>query len=320
MQLSSVVTLAFMQDAAAKTAEVPPKPEPAIDPTKIMNDLTTQPLDTVTKWGEKAIDFAILYGPGILGALLIFIIGWILSGWARRIVINAMTKAHIEITLAKFFGNLAKWTILFFVVITSLGTLGVSTTGFAAVIAASGLAIGLALQGNLGNLASGVLLLIFRPFKVGDAVIVAGQAGVVDGIDLFTTNLDTGDNRRIIVPNGAIFGGVIENQTRHPRRLVTFAVPVSGAANLDETKKLLEGVTQRVLEQVPGTLRDPAPAVTLSDLAPTVTWTIAIWAETPKFVQVRPVLLREVKLAIDGAKIAPPGPAMDVRIKEMPGQ
>jgi small conductance mechanosensitive channel len=317
-----VQVLAMIQDTAAKAAESapPPPPAPAIDATQVMSDLATKPIDTVSKWTEKGIELAIIHGPGVIGALVILTIGWIISGWARRIVINAMTKAHIEITLAKFFGNLTKWTILFFVVITSLGTLGVSTTGFAAVIAASGLAIGLALQGNLGNLASGVLLLIFRPFKVGDAVVVAGQAGVVDGIDLFTTNLDTGDNRRIIVPNGAIFGGVIENQTRHPRRLVTLAVPVSGAANLDETKKLLEGVTQRVLEQVPGTLSDPAPAVTLSDLAPTVTWTIAIWAETPKFINVRPVLLREVKLAIDGAKIGPPGPAMDVRIKEMPGQ
>lgn len=319
MQLSSVVTLGFTQDAAAKPAEAPPK-EAALDPTQIMTDLTTQPLDTMTRWGERAIDFAIMYGPGILGALLIFIIGWILSSWARRFMINAMVKARIELTLAKFFGNLTKWIILFFVTITSLGTLGVSTTGFAAVIAASGLAIGLALQGNLGNLASGVLLMIFRPFKVGDAVIVGGQSGVVDGIDLFTTNLDTGDNRRIIVPNGAIFGGVIENQSRHPRRLVTFAVPVSGAANLDETQKLLEGVIQRVLDQVPGTLREPAPAVTLTDLAPTVTWTIAIWAETSKFGKVRPVLLREVKMAIDSAKLGPPGPSMDVRIKEMPGQ
>ncbi len=151
-------------------------------------------------------------------------------------------------------------------------------------------------------------------------MIVAGQAGVVDGIDLFTTNLDTGDNRRIIVPNGAIFGGVIENQSRHPRRMVSVPVPVSGAADLDQTKALLDGVVKRVIDQVPGTLADPAPAVALTDLAPTVTWTISIWVDTTKFATVRPVLLREIKLAVDGAKIAPPGPAMDVRIKEMPAR
>ncbi|MGQ0629342.1 MAG: mechanosensitive ion channel family protein [Phycisphaerales bacterium] len=295
-----------------------PAPVALPNPTQLVGELAAKPTETLTKWTETASAFAMEKGPGIVAAIIILGVGWMLAGWARRMVRRGLERAHVDSTLGKFFGNLTKWGILVFVVVTCLGTVGVNTTGFAAVIAASGLAIGLALQGNLGNLASGVLLLIFRPFKIGDAVVVAGQTGVVDGIDLFTTNLDTGDMRRIIIPNGAIFGGVIENQSHHARRQVTATVQVSSGADLDATKALFDDVIAKVIRTVPGTVTDPAPAVALSDLIPVPTWTLAVWVETPKFGAVRPVLLREIKLALDAAKISPAGPSMDVRIKEMP--
>jgi small conductance mechanosensitive channel len=139
--------------------------------------------------------------------------------------------------------------VLAFAIVTCLGTLGFETTSLAAVIGAMGLAIGLALQGNLGNLASGVLLLIFRPFQIGDSVIVAGQTGVIDGIDLFTTNLDTLDNRRIIIPNSAIFGGVIENQSHHPKRSVTVLVATSGMLDLDKSRAILTAMVNRFVSE-----------------------------------------------------------------------
>jgi small conductance mechanosensitive channel len=146
---------------------------------------------------------------------------------------------------------------------------------------------------------------------------VAGQAGVVDGIDLFTTNLDTGDNRRIIVPNGAIFGGVIENQTRHPRRQTSVNAVVSGAADLDTTRTAFEALVKRIASTTPGALTEPAPGVALAEIAP-VTWSLSVWANTPQVGAVRQALLREAKRTIDELRLAPPGPAMDVRITSMP--
>jgi len=271
--------------------------------------------ETLTNWGrmwKAATDFAEERGPGIVVALALIFLGWLLASWVRRTVVRACAKAHFDMTLGKFLGNLSRWAILAFVFVTCLGTVGISTTGFAAVIGAAGVAIALALQGNLSNLACGVLLLVFRPFKVGDAVIVAGQTGIIDGIDLFTTNLDTGDNRRIIVPNSAIFNGVIENQTRHPTRQAVVSVQVSARADLDATRATLVEAATRVLA-VPGALPEPAPAANLTEINP-VTWAVSVWTETPRFGAVRQALLHEVKLAVDGAGIAPLPQRMDVQV------
>lgn len=276
-----------------------------------------------TMWNEVQV-WATTKGPGILFALLLLVAALVLAGWVRKIVISALTKARIELTLAKFFGNLAKWGIIFFAFVACMGTFGVNTTSFAALVGAAGLAVGLALQGNLGNLASGVLILIFRPFKIGDSVVIAGQPGIVDGIDLFTTNLDTLDNRRVIVPNGAIINGVIENQTRHPNRAVIVAIPVHASADPDVTRDELTGAAARVVESVTGALKTPAPGVALSDLAPSLTWSVTVWAETGQFGAVRQALLREIKFNLDNAGIGigpsaalpphvPPAPTAEAR-------
>lgn len=277
--------------------------------TKMMQD----PTGTSKVWIQRAIDLAVDKGPGVLAALGILIIAWMLGRWARGAVIKGFTRAHVDLLLAKFFGNLAKWSVVVCGVLMCLGTLGINITGFAAIVGAAGLAIGLALQGNLSNLASGVLLLIFRPFKIGDSVVVAGQAGVVDGIDLFTTNLDTPDYRRLIIPNSAIFGGVIENQTHHPRRCITLAVPVNGGMDMDRTRSVVESAVQRVAANVKGVLASPAPSVGLADITPTVTWGVTLWAETAQMLAVKGALLREIKLAVDHAGIAPPPPVQLVR-------
>lgn len=280
----------------------------------------------VETFADKAVAFAADKGPSVVAAMALLVLGWIIAGWLRRVILRGAVRAHVDLTLAKFFGNVVKWAVLFFAVITCLGTFGINTTGFAAILGTAGLAVGLALQGNLSNLASGVLLLIFRPFKIGDSVVVAGQAGIVDGIDLFTTNLDTADNRRIIVPNGAIFGGVIENQTRHPTRQVSITVPVWAGADLAAARAALLGAAERVVRA--GTapaahsadvLANPPPAVVLAEIAPAVVWTVSVWARTPGVGAARQLLLAEVKAAIDEARIAVPPPVMDVRVIERTG-
>jgi small conductance mechanosensitive channel len=304
-----------LQDAAPAAAAKPPAPEPAhVEPPKNLDEAVSM----LTRLADHARDWLITKGPMVLLAVILFLFAWFIAGWVRRAIVRICTRAKVDLTLAKFLGNMAKWAIIVFALITVAGTLGLSTTGFAAAIAGAGLAVGLALQGNLGNLASGVLLLIFRPFKIGDAVIVAGQSGVVDGIDLFTTNLDTADNRRIIVPNGAIFSGVIENQTHHPRRCVTVSVPVAGSASLDDVPRLLAAAVDKVVAANIGALTDPAPGVVLADLAPTVTYAVTVWAITPQFPIVRQRLLRELKLAVDAAQIAPGPPVQVIQVASLP--
>lgn len=311
----SLAAAAWAQDdKAAKATDLPKLDIKAA--AEAAQDIVARPADTLGRWSDAAVHFAVERGPGVLGALVLLIIGWMLAAWVRRAVRTACERAKFDLTLGKFLANVSKWVVLVFVVITSLGTLGVSVTGFAAILGAAGLAIGLALQGNLGNLASGVLLLIFRPFKIGDAVIVAGQAGVIDGIDLFTTNLDTGDNRRIIIPNGAIFGGVIENQTHHPRRQVAVNVPIGAAVEFARAEEVLRGAATRVAESTPGVLKDYPPTAALAEVFPGVVWTVSLWCETPRFGAVRQALLMEIKRSVDRAEIAPPPPVQQVMIRQ----
>ncbi|XVJ59718.1 MAG: mechanosensitive ion channel [Tepidisphaera sp.] len=271
------------------------------------------PLTTLSALGDEVLRFARDKGPAVVGAMVIFVLAWMLSKWARRVVFMAFTQAKVDPLLAKFFGNMARWAVLAFAIVTCLGTLGFETTSLAAVIGAMGLAIGLALQGNLGNLASGVLLLIFRPFKIGDSVIVAGQAGIIDGIDLFTTNLDTADNRRIIVPNGAIFGGTIENQSHHPRRNITVPVATAGSLDLDRSRGILLDVAKRCVAETPGALADPAPAVALAEITPNVVWNVTVAAETVRHGPVRAALLELIKRTVDAEGLAPAPPVQLVR-------
>ncbi len=304
----------LLQDTPPQTPPQTPATPPAAEG---VTDAVSKQVDNLAQITDQALHWMTTKGPSVLAALVLLVAAIFVAGWVRRFMLAAMKRAKLDLTLAKFFANLARWAILVFAFVTSLGTLGIDTTSMAALVAAAGLAIGLALQGNLGNLASGVLILVFRPFKIGDAVIVAGQAGIVDGIDLFTTNLDTADMRRIIVPNGAVFGGIIENQSRHPVRRIDLNVALNPGVELDKARAVLKGAVDRVVAAGQGALGSPEPAVSLGDIAPYL-WTINLWAQTSAYPVVRQALLREVKLAVDGAKMGPPGPGMEVKITAMP--
>ncbi len=313
-----MLTLLAQAAAAATDPAKKTLAESAPPADAIIRDVAKDPLSAFERLVNGASDWAMTQGPRVLLALLLLAVGWIAAGWARRLMLRAFARARLDLTLGKFLGNLVKWAIIAFALVACLGTFGVNTTSFAALIATAGLAVGLALQGNLSNLASGVLLLIFRPFKIGDAVIVAGQTGVVDGIDLFTTNLDTPDNRRIIVPNGAIFSGVIENQTRHPTRQVLVSVHVGGAARIDDAQRALLDAARRVLAMHIGANAEPAPSVALAEIAPTTTFAVGLWCSTPAFPAVRQALLREIKATVEANDLAPPAPAMNIHVRSMP--
>ncbi|MFN5662811.1 MAG: mechanosensitive ion channel family protein [Planctomyces sp.] len=282
---------------AAASAPAPAAPSASVQASNASSWISPEQwaglVDKSTTWIINAL-------PAAIGALVLLVLAYTIARTARTAVLRGLARAEVDLTLSKFLANLVKWVIIIFALIACAGTLGIQTTGFAAAIAAAGLAIGLALQGNLSNLASGVLLLIFRPFKIGDSVIVAGQAGIVDGIDLFTTNLDTGDNRRIIVPNAAIFGGIIENQTHHRTRRASVNVVVGAHISLDEAERLLLDAA-RTAAQTTGAVSDPPPAAGLAEItpAPHTTWTVALSAQTPAFGSVRTAMHRAVRETMD---------------------
>lgn len=259
---------------------------------------------------------AIEYIPKIIGVLIVLFAAWSLSRWLRHAVIRGLVRAHLEITVAKFFGNASRWAVLGLAVIGCLETFGYRLTSLTALVGAVGLAVGLGLQGSLSNLASGVLLMIFRPFKVGDSIVVGGQSGVVDGIDLFTTNLDTADGRRIIMPNSAIFGATIENTTHHRIRRTQLIITLAPGTDVDRTRAVLKSVVAQVIESAPGAKATPEPLVQLTDLTSGLVWLIAVWADGDRVGEVRERLIERVQQALRTEQLAPARPGMDVRIDQ----
>lgn len=251
------------------------------------------------------------YGTKVVGAIVFLFGAWIVAGWCRRIVRRALERAHFDSTLTIFFASATRWAVLLMAVLACLGIFGIPTTSFAAAIGAAGLAIGLAFQGSLSNVASGVMLLIFRPFAVGDFVNAGGVTGSVTEVGLFTTTFDTPDNRRIIVPNSLIFGQTIENVTFHEKRRVNVDVGTEYSADLDRVREVLE----KAIPGIPGVLEEPAPQVFLSALgASSIDWQVRVWCSTAEYWTVHQATVRATKKALDEAGIGIPFPQMDVHL------
>jgi small conductance mechanosensitive channel len=268
-------------------------------------------LDTLdkTSWEYIAIQLA-------LHAALVLIVcvsAWTLSSWGSSIVRAAFDRIKFDETLSIFISKLVRWSILALAGLTCLNYFGVQTTSFAAIIGAAGLAIGLAFQGTLSNFAAGGMLLMFRPYKVNDVVNVAGYSGTVREIELFTTVIDTFDNRRIIVPNSSIFGAVIENVTHHPSRRFDVLVGAAYAADVDETRRALE----RAVKSVPAVLATPEPIIELLELgASSVNWAVRAWAMKEYFREAKQGVIRAVKIELDAAGIGIPFPQLELHVDQ----
>lgn len=185
-----------------------------------------------------------LWSVNIVAAIIIFAIGYILAGFVRSLIRRIFTQRKIDPTITGFAGNIAHAAILTFVVVTALGQLGVDTKSFAAIIAAAGLAVGLALQGSLSNFAAGVFIIVFRPFKAGDAVNGAGIEGTVEEVQIFSTTLNTVDNKRIIVPNSALISGTITNFTANPVRRIDLQFGIGAGHDLAKAHEALLGIAR----------------------------------------------------------------------------
>ena len=254
------------------------------------------------------------YGMHIAGALLLLFIAWIISGGISRIARAGMRRAKIDETLTRFVEKTVGWVVLLLAILMCLSLFGFETTSFAAVIGAAGLAIGLAFQGTLSNFAAGVMLLVFRPFSVGDVVNAGGTMGKVDAIGIFTTTIDTFDNRRFIVPNSEVFGSTIENVTFHPKRRADVNVGVAYDADIDRTRQVLEDA----VAGIEGKLDDPEPLIMLTGLgASSVDWLVCVWANRDDYLAVKQGTIRAVKMALDAADIGIPFPQMDVHLDDL---
>ncbi|NRB59944.1 MAG: mechanosensitive ion channel [Winogradskyella sp.] len=257
--------------------------------------------DYIEKFKELLID----YTPKVLTALAILIIGLILIKFVINMSKSVMKKRGVDETLQKFLENLLSWTLKILLFVTVISKLGVATTSFAAIIGAAGLAIGLALQGSLSNFAGGALIMIFKPFKVGDLIEAQGELGVVKEIQIFITQLNTPENKLVIIPNGALSNGNIVNYTAEGQLRVDLTFGVSYDADIKQTKDVLMGV----LTSHPKVLKDPVPTVNVSELADSsVNFAVRPWANVADYWDVYFDVHENVKIALDAAGIEIPYP------------
>jgi small conductance mechanosensitive channel len=253
------------------------------------------------------------YGPKVLGVLLALFFAWIIANWTERGVRAGLEKRDFDATLTRFFAKLGRYLILIGAVLGCLGVFGIQTAGFAALLAAAGFAVGMAFQGTLGNFAAGIMLLAFRPFKVGDFVEVNGEKGTCEHIDLFTCEFRTLDNKKLIIPNGAVFGSTITNYTGYDIRRVDIDVGAEYSADVDATRTALA----KAAANIPGMIKDPAPQVFLKGLGgSSVDWQVRIWCKTEDFWDVWQATVRACKASLDEAGIGIPFPQQDVHLDE----
>jgi len=269
-------------------------------------------MDDITIYVEKGKSIMMEYGPKLLTALLLLVVGlWVIK-LLRKAVSRAFVKAKLDVSLQKFLSNLIGWALKIMLFISVLGQLGVESTSFVAILGAAGLAIGLALQGSLSNFAGGVLIMIFKPFKLGDYIEAQGEKGTVKDIQIFTTKLNSPDNKEIIIPNGALSNGNITNYSSEPIRRVDLVMGVSYDADIKQTKDLL----LNVLVSNKRVLKNPAPIVVLGELADSsVNFLVRPFVKGEEYWDVYFEVMEACKLALDDAGIEIPFPQMDIHKK-----
>jgi small conductance mechanosensitive channel len=264
----------------------------------------------------QSIDTAVLmaWGWRVVAALLIFFIGRWVAKLIRNGVKGVMTRRGLDEMLVGFLGAILYSILLVAIIIAAVGQLGVQTAPLVAVLGAAGLAIGLALQNSLGNFASGVMLVLFRPFSKGDYVQAGGTSGTVDEVGIFTTVLNTPDNRRVIVPNGQITNDTITNFSAHSTRRLDLIVGVSYDDDLQAARKAIEQTLRRH-EKV---LEEPEPIVWVDELADSsVNFAVRPWVQAVDYWPVRDELLEQLKVALEAAGCSIPFPQRDVHVRTM---
>jgi len=268
-------------------------------------------VDQVSQLWIQVQDVVAVWGLKVIAALAIFIIGRWIAMMVRKGLRSMMEKSGADPIIIGFVASIAYIALLAFVVIAALGQLGIQTTSFIAIIGAAGLAVGLALQGSLANFAAGFLMIIFRPFKVGDFIEGAGVAGVVEAIQIFTTTLRTGDNKTIIIPNAKLAGDNITNYSAKETRRVDMTVGVAYDADLSKVKDVLIDIIGKEAR----IHADPAPQVAVAELADSsVNFVVRVWTDTADYWGVKFDITEVIKNRFDKEGIGIPFPQHDIHI------
>ncbi|HEX9792597.1 MAG TPA: mechanosensitive ion channel domain-containing protein [Planctomycetota bacterium] len=305
--------LALLQD--------PPDPAAAISAGDVAGAGTV--FDPVAAMKDPAalvqtfVDFGIEYAPKLLGALVTLVVGIWLARLGRKLIRRGLEKARLEVTLSAFLANFAYLGMLALIAVAVIGKLGVETASFVAAVGAAGLAVGFALQGSLSNFAAGVMIMLFRPFKAGDWVDVAGQSGTIEEIQTFFTLLKTADNKRVIIPNSKITDASIVNYSAKPQRRIDLVFGIGYGDDMGQAKRIL----QQVLADEARVLADPKPVIAVSELGDSsVNLVLRPWVKTADYWPTRFDLIEKVKNEFDAQGIQIPFPQRDVHLHQAPAQ
>ena len=263
---------------------------------------------------DQVVSLITTYGLDVIGAIIILIVGWIVSGWVYRAVNKGLSRIEkFDVTLRGFFASFAKYLVLIFTGLAVLSQFGIQTASLIAVLGAAGLAIGLALQGTLSNVAAGVMLLLFRPFKVGDYVEAGGHAGTIKAISLFVTEMATPDNVQILIPNGAVWGSSVMNYSFHAQRRVDFLI---GIGYGDDIGRAMTAV-RAVIDADNRALNDPEPMVVVGELGDSsVNLIVRVWCNAADYWAVKFDMTKAIKERLDADGIEIPFPQRVVHMAQ----
>ncbi len=265
-----------------------------------IEEVTAVSVELLTQWGLK-----------VVGAIALLIIGRMVAGLLRKLTRRAMTKAEVDATLIPFLSSMVYYLAIAVVLIAVLGLFGIQTTSLIAILGAAGLAVGLALQGTLSHFASGIMLLIFRPFRVGDVVEVGGTLGTVQEIGIFTTTLTSPDNIKITVPNSQVYGTTIKNMNGYETRRVDMVMGVS----YDDDLGLAMETMRRVIQEDDRVLADPTPQIAVAELGDSsVNFVVRPWCKAEDYFGVKFDLTRRFKEELEAAGCSIPFPQRDVHL------
>lgn len=263
--------------------------------------------DTLTTWGVAAAK-----------ALIVFVIGWIVAGWMKRLTQGALERAKVDVALAGFLSNIVRYTVIFATIIAAAGALGINTTSLTAIFASAGLAVGLALQGSLSNFASGVMILFFRPFTIGDVITVNGTTAKVAEIGLFATIMMQPDGTKVIVPNGGVTGSTILNHTELNKRRASVGIGVDYGVDLDEVRAALTRAANNVPEILDGPDGKEFAVAFVEFGGSSLDWKVHCYSTAENFLAMQEKLRVNIYNELNAAGIGIPFPQLDVHFDSPP--
>lgn len=259
----------------------------------------------------KFMDKIIGFLPSLIGAIIVLFVGVWICRLIRKFVRRLMIARSVDITIQNFVNELLRWVLYIILFLTVIQKVGVPVSSFLGALAAAGVAIGLALQGSLSNFAGGIMLLILKPFRIGDSIEVEGHLGTVERIGMFYTTIIKFGNERVIIPNGPLFSDNIINYSQNPTRRDNIIVGIGYGSDLKKAKEILYSLTQ----SCPTALQDPAPVVYVNELADSsVNFTVRVWSKTEHYWDTHFYLIEQIKLTFDKEGIEIPFPQRDVHI------